>query len=61
MEPTGEYQVTRHKGHSPDSKNARVFYSRLDEAPAMRTYRWNARMAGSWSKQPMMFRRQRCR
>ena len=39
MEPSGEYRVTRHKGRGPDSKNAKVFYSHLDEAPAMRTYR----------------------
>jgi hypothetical protein len=39
MEPSGEYRVTRHKGRGPNSKNAKVFYSHLDEAPAMRTYR----------------------
>jgi hypothetical protein len=39
MEPSDEYRVTRHKGRGPDSKNAKVFYSHLDEAPAMRTYR----------------------
>ena len=39
MEPSGEYRVTRHKGRGPDSKYAKVFYSHLDEAPAMRTYR----------------------
>jgi hypothetical protein len=39
MEPSSEYRVTRHKGHGPDSKNAKVFYSHLDEGPAMRTYR----------------------
>ena len=61
MEPSDEYRVTRHKGRGPDSKNAKVFYSHLDEAPAMRTYRWSARMAGSWPKRPVMFRRRRCR
>jgi hypothetical protein len=39
MGPSGEYRVTRHKGHGPNSKYAKVFYSHLDEAPAMRTYR----------------------
>src|SRR3954464_11125539 len=39
MEPSDEYRVTRHKGHGPNSKYAKVFYSHLDEAPAMRTYR----------------------
>jgi hypothetical protein len=39
MEPSDEYRVTRHKGRGPDSKNAKVFYSHLDEALAMRTYR----------------------
>jgi hypothetical protein len=39
MKPNGEYRVTRHKGQGPDSKNAKVFYSHLDEAPAMCTYR----------------------
>ena len=39
MEPSDEYRVTRHKGHGPDSKYAKVFYSHLDEALAMRTYR----------------------
>jgi hypothetical protein len=29
MEPSGEYRVTRHKGHGPDSKNAKVFCSHL--------------------------------
>ena len=39
MEPSDEYRATRHKGRGPDSKNAKVFYSHLNEAPAMRTYR----------------------
>jgi hypothetical protein len=39
MEPSGEYRITRHKGRGPDSKNAKVFCSHLDEASAMRTYR----------------------
>jgi hypothetical protein len=39
MEPSDEYRVTRHKGRGPDSKNAKVFYSHLDEASAMRIYR----------------------
>ena len=47
MEPSDQYRVTRHKGRGPDSKNAKVFYSHLDEALAMPTYRWSARMAGS--------------
>ncbi len=39
MEPSGEYRITRHKGSEPNSKHAKVVYSHLDEAPAMRTYR----------------------
>lgn len=39
MEPSGEYRVTRHKGHGPDNRNAKVIYSHLDEGPAMRAYR----------------------
>ena len=29
MGPSGEYRVTRHKGHGPNSKYAKVFYSHL--------------------------------
>jgi hypothetical protein len=39
MQPSGEYRVTRNKGHEPDSKHAKVFYSHLDKSPVMRTYR----------------------
>lgn len=39
MQESGEYRVTRHKGRGPDSKNAKVIYSHLDEGPAMRAYR----------------------
>lgn len=39
MQESGEYRVTRHKGRGPDSKDAKVIYSHLDEGPAMRAYR----------------------
>src|SRR3954471_6943684 len=36
MEESGEYRVTRHKGRGPDSKDAKVIFSHLDEDPARR-------------------------
>jgi len=39
MEPSGEYRVTRHKGHGPNTRHAKVFYSHPDEVQAMRAYR----------------------
>ena len=38
MEESGEYRVTRHKGRGPDSKDAKVIFSHLDEDPARRFY-----------------------
>jgi hypothetical protein len=35
MEPSGEYRVTRHKGHGPNTRHAKVFYSHPDEVQAM--------------------------
>lgn len=38
MQESGEYRVTRHKGRGPDSKDAKVIFSHLDEDPARRFY-----------------------
>jgi hypothetical protein len=38
MEESGEYRVTRHKGRGPDSKDAKVIFSHLDEDPARKFY-----------------------
>ncbi len=38
MEEGGEYRVTRHKGRGPDSKDAKVIFSHLDQDPARRFY-----------------------
>ena len=38
MEESSEYRVTRHKGSGPDSKDAKVIFSHLDEDPARKFY-----------------------
>src|SRR3954449_7693148 len=38
MQESGEYRVMQHKGRGPDSKDAKVIFSHLDEDPARRFY-----------------------
>jgi hypothetical protein len=38
MQESGEYRVTRHKGRGPDSEDAKVIFSHLDEDPARKFY-----------------------
>jgi hypothetical protein len=39
MIESGEYRVTRHYGHDPDSPDAKVIFSHRDEAPVTAYYR----------------------